>query len=49
MSKSRFECRLVILKKLTQMTPGSQTLTNATYLNEKCLIKSLKINLFKCG
>ena len=27
MSKTRFECRQVILKKLTQMTPGSETLT----------------------
>ena len=29
MSKTRFECRQVILKKWTQMTPGSETLTYA--------------------
>ena len=27
MSKTRFECRQVILKNWTQMTPGSETLT----------------------
>ena len=27
MSKTRFECRQVILKHWTQMTPGSETLT----------------------
>ena len=28
MYKTRFECRQVILKNWTQMTPGSETLTN---------------------
>ena len=27
MSKTRFECRQVIFKNWTQMTPGSETLT----------------------
>ena len=51
MSKTRFECRQVILKNWTQMTPGSETLTYA-YIFEGSLVfvslcSSLEVHTFQ--
>ena len=42
MSKSRFECRHVILKNWAQMTPGSETLTYVILENTiNCVVKNI--------